>query len=381
MAYLSTENAIPAMTGDIQPIGKASASSFINRADPWKAFNRIQDVNGWTVNSSTNSWIMYEFPTAKIIRKYSIKSDAYPLRAPTSWTFEGSNDGVHFTVLDSRENIKPWTIYDTKSFEVTNNRYYKMYRVNIRANNSDTGATSIDQIEMFEYVHDYRYLISTDPGKYYSLQYQNETEIPYMKSPTSPSGEATASSAYNSSREPWHAFDGNSNTSWASNKAVGWLQYRFTELKKIKKYSILITGTSGRSPIRWTFEASLDGSTWDILDDQSNIDWGSQKYKEFVIPNEKYYSIYRLNVTKNSGSNSTLEIAELKMSENIDWLICIPFQRDDIHSKFGLTKNMVVDFNSELSGKKRIVHDAQSVGSGKIFRLTLTDKVTSIKVE
>ncbi|UII19990.1 gliding motility-associated C-terminal domain-containing protein [Fulvivirga ligni] len=87
-----------------------------------------------------------------------------------------------------------------------------------------------------------------------------------------------------------------------------WYQYESTTSipVKITKYTI----TSGndaadRDPKDWTFEASTDGSDWDVLDTKVNYTFESRgQTKTFLISgaSSEPYQYYRLNITANSGS-------------------------------------------------------------------------------
>lgn len=168
MAYLSTVNAIPAMTSNTAPSGIASASSENGSYQAWKAFDKVTGVYGWT-STATTAWIKYEFPKPIAIKKYSLKSDQYPNRTPKNWTFEGSNDGSNWIVIDTIVGQTAWGVNAVRTFETNNTTQYKMYRINVTANNGDTASVSIDEIEMFEIVYEYKALLQSN-SKAYSTQ-------------------------------------------------------------------------------------------------------------------------------------------------------------------------------------------------------------------
>lgn len=116
-------------------------------------------------------------------------------------------------------------------------------------------------------------------------EYILKDHVPVMTSATAPYGEVSTNSEF-SNYPIWQAFDGNDSTAGAFNNAVGnYVQYKFTNPIKIKKFMIQsVMGGNDTFEIR----GSNDGSIWETL-------------KSFVfsngtheIENEKYFIYYRL---------------------------------------------------------------------------------------
>lgn len=143
-----TENLIPIMTSNTTPSGIASASSIhTTNYDAWEAFDKIK-TNCWSTLSNSTGWIKYEFSEPQKISKYTILSAGSVARCPKNWTFEGSNDGVNWTVLDTRTNITVWSGTVKNEFVFNNTNLYIAYRINISANNGDTSYLQIAEMEM-----------------------------------------------------------------------------------------------------------------------------------------------------------------------------------------------------------------------------------------
>lgn len=146
-----TENLIPIMTSNTVPSGIASASNFLTDDPPWEAFDGIFNTGTevWTTNANvTTGWLAYEFSEPKIISKYSIYGKINnPTQSPRNWTFEGSNDGVTWIVLDTRTNQTTWTNNVPNEYEISNTTQYKRYRINITANNGSS-YLSIAELQM-----------------------------------------------------------------------------------------------------------------------------------------------------------------------------------------------------------------------------------------
>jgi hypothetical protein len=151
---VSDIDAIPVMTSNTTPSGIASASSEYNATfSAWKAFDNVNDAYGWmTSNGVTTGWLAYEFLNPIIVGKYTLTcySGTTASRMPKDWTFEGSNDGVNWTVLDIRKGEVGWSASEKRSYEFENDVPYQKYRINITANNGDSNYLSISDMEMME---------------------------------------------------------------------------------------------------------------------------------------------------------------------------------------------------------------------------------------
>jgi hypothetical protein len=122
--------------------GVASASSELDPFfDASKAFDGDCGSDWVNASGQTSGWIQYDFGLGneKIIKRYTIfsgVSNGTPDgRAPKTWTFEGSNDGTNFTVLDTQSisgNISGICSAPSE-FDITNQLPFQFYRLNITA--------------------------------------------------------------------------------------------------------------------------------------------------------------------------------------------------------------------------------------------------------
>lgn len=122
--------ATPAMTTNSSPSGSAISSSVYGSQQPYLAFAQDGSGTWWTSGALNTGWLGYVFSTPKVIKRYSLwgyNSGS----APYSWTFEASNDGSTWTVLDTRTTINTTNIWVDYSF--TNTTSYIYYRINISA--------------------------------------------------------------------------------------------------------------------------------------------------------------------------------------------------------------------------------------------------------
>jgi hypothetical protein len=138
---------IPQMTSNTTPSGTAAASS--NGASAWNVFDR-NTGSGWsTANTVTTGWLSYNFPTGKIIKRYGWFASIFGSTNPRTWTFEGSNNGSTWVVLDTQTAFTSGasTFY---SFDISaNTTSYTYYRINISAVNGG-GNIAIQELEMSE---------------------------------------------------------------------------------------------------------------------------------------------------------------------------------------------------------------------------------------
>lgn len=143
---LNIDTNIPYMTSNTSPKGIASASSETSTQHPYNAFDGIDNnTHTWATNSISTGWLSYKFDSPICICNYKISPTILNM-CPKNWTFEGSNDGTNWVVLDTRNNVTAWTIglYNTYSFNNTSKYLY--YKINISLN----GGSPYIQINEFK---------------------------------------------------------------------------------------------------------------------------------------------------------------------------------------------------------------------------------------
>ncbi|PYE51670.1 hypothetical protein HUB98_06515 [Paenibacillus barcinonensis] len=154
--YVPKETAVPIQTA---PSTKVFSSPLFQNSVyfAYRAFDGIDSVTPF-LGAGTNGFLGYEFDEPIIIRGYAIKSyvaSNSDLRTavPKDWTFEGSNDGANWTVLDARVN-QIWSIPATeeKEFAInpSNQKSFKFYRINWTTNNGYANYTAINELKMYK---------------------------------------------------------------------------------------------------------------------------------------------------------------------------------------------------------------------------------------
>ncbi|MBU3146898.1 Ig domain-containing protein, partial [Clostridium sp. CF012] len=147
---------VPIMTGYTTNGVTVSASSEHSTDYAWKAFDGgSSSGHQWSTYYSpnplvtnTSGWIKVDFGASKKIEKYTMRC-LYEKQAPKSWTFEGSQDGASWTVLDTRANEVNWTNVK-REYTFSNENQYKYYKLNVSANNGYYGNIIVCEIELMK---------------------------------------------------------------------------------------------------------------------------------------------------------------------------------------------------------------------------------------
>jgi hypothetical protein len=108
--------------------------------DPWKAFDSSY-ATFYEPNVNQRFSLEYEFDVGTVIEGYTlyiptdnddvIDSVPYSARdhAPDTWTFDGSMDGINWTVLDEKYDYVLWTNMRTPYIKINNKTAYTYYRI------------------------------------------------------------------------------------------------------------------------------------------------------------------------------------------------------------------------------------------------------------
>ncbi|MGY5342922.1 discoidin domain-containing protein [Paenibacillus glucanolyticus] len=384
MAYLSNENAIPLMTSNTTPSGVVSASSTFSVGNEWVAFTN--NSSDWrTANGHVEDWIRYDFPRKVCIGKYSIVPGSTITANPKMWLFEGSNDGINWTILDSKGNQTSWA--SSADYTIPNRVSYSKYRLNIGQNNGYATFTSLRQVMMYEYVFENKFLISSNDNNYYSINSSDPylNLIPAMTSDTTPQGVASTSSVMGSN-VAYKAFDnlftGNGWIADSGNLTDQWLAYQFVKPTILNKYTITVTYEKSTAPKDWFLQGSNDGLNWDVLDTRTGqIDWIISTKREYGFPNNQPYRIYRIFVTSNNGSLYYVHIGEMEMMEDRTSLIVIgnstPTEKDYLRN--GISMGTTIDFNKDMTNTSFVISNSTSLGTGRVFKKSIDTQKMTIK--
>ena len=266
------------------------------------------DADRWLANKANNMVVTYHFNDAtrvNTIRLYIPTTDTSETRAPKDWTFEGSNDGATWVVLDTRTEETGWTKREVRTYRFENDSSYAYYKFDCTAINGAADYLSLWEIEF--YTSDASLPIEVSKGGAGSVT---------SSSTTYSSNEYAASKAFDNNRA-------NSSGRWLAAKADNmYLVYHFKRATVVNGLSIFNGGGwegAKRAPKDWTLSGSHDGETWTVVDTQSdetgwafnsNTNLGEERYYSFG--NTTAYEYYKFNCTALNGATDTLQIWEME---------------------------------------------------------------------
>lgn len=141
-------------------------------------------------------------------------------------------------------------------------------------------------------------------GKYGYGEWELQAKVPTMTSNTTPYGEASASTEYDSNSKAWKAFDGNDSTYWASN-TIGtnqYIAYEFTTPVLVRRVVFRAWYSGGFIRVKDYEIQVYDGSDWVKLAEGT---YANNEHNEVVeLDGSTAYSKIRLYV-KNTYSSDT----------------------------------------------------------------------------
>lgn len=264
----------------------------------------------WNRNlSPAPVWLQFDYTTPQVFNQMSITFNVTTSvgRAPQAFIIQGSNDGGvggNWTDLNAQTQ-QSFTSGETKVYSFVNINSYRYYRLYI------TTAYTTSAIEVSEIAFS---LVTT------------------VDAPTiTTSSEAAGLPATN-------VIDGLTSTNWKSTSAPTvaapqWLQLQYSSPQTFNKVTITSCaynngeGYSSRDPRDWTIEGSNDATTWTILDTQNfslaefphcwvpkDDETQHEVPKQFSFTNTTAYTYYRMKITLNNQSSSSVMLSEIEFS-------------------------------------------------------------------
>jgi len=146
--YYLPNTSIPLMTSSTSPSGIVTWSTQTAGSEAYRAFDRNTATLWQTTAGVQSGTITYQFPSTKIIKKYYWRGSATSTTTPRNFTFEGSNDGSTFTILNTQTLINVGANGIFTSPVLANTTPYLYYRLNVTSTNG--GTLQIVEIEMTE---------------------------------------------------------------------------------------------------------------------------------------------------------------------------------------------------------------------------------------
>lgn len=89
----------------------------------------------WLTSSALPQRLTVQFGAAQVVRQYSITAgpSVGSTARPESWTFEGSNDGSTWDVLDTQTSVPAWSNLENRDYTLAAAATYLFYRLNVSA--------------------------------------------------------------------------------------------------------------------------------------------------------------------------------------------------------------------------------------------------------
>ncbi|MBU3020250.1 discoidin domain-containing protein [Aestuariibacter sp. A3R04] len=244
------------------------------------------------------SWISIAFEQAIPVNTLSITSanDA-PDRDPENVSLEASNDGEQWITLGEWAGLSFDDRFQTLDLPVDNSLAYTHYRMNVTKNKGDTSLMQIAEVEL------------SGPLEAAVVHSDSASEI-------------TARGFISDGEAPEMAFDGSSETKWLDDSGVpsetdpSWVDLAFASPVNVNTLAMISANDApSRDPENFSVLGSNDdGETWTTL-----ASWVGETFderferKSFSFQNAKSFSLYRINITKNAGDDSLMQVAELSL--------------------------------------------------------------------
>lgn len=132
----------------------ASASSEEPGFEAWHAFDNTNatDMDAWlTTTGMVTGYLQYrDSGGGAIVTEYYLTSRnaaSGGSEAPKSWTFEGSNDGMTWFVLDTQVGVV-FGNNELKKFSFINTTSYSYYKLNVTLNNGSANFVAVGELEI-----------------------------------------------------------------------------------------------------------------------------------------------------------------------------------------------------------------------------------------
>ncbi len=284
-------------TATLTARGAISAGEAISKAFDGDNQSKWLDNKG-IPSVEAPSWAIVKFAEAVPVSVLSITSanDA-DSRDPENFNLEASNDGVNWTPLASWAGVSFNGRFQTQDFGFNNSLAYRQYRLNITKNKGNDSLMQLAEIELMGPV--YPDLDHTDLG-----------------------GNITSRGAISASESADRVFDNDSKTKWLDNKGIptldapSWVQIDLATAKAVSTLALTSANDAdSRDPENFNLQGSNDGgATWSTIASYAGESFSKRAERRlFSTGNSLAFSSYRLNITKNKGNDSLMQVAEVEL--------------------------------------------------------------------
>jgi hypothetical protein len=128
--------------------GGVATDSANNTTNAGYAFD--QNSGSYWFYGGVTGWLKYDLGHTETVQRYTVISANDKVgRDPKDWQFQGSNDGVTWTTLDTQSGQAFANRFQLNSYTVATPGAYRYYRLNITSNNGDTGFVDLAELGLF----------------------------------------------------------------------------------------------------------------------------------------------------------------------------------------------------------------------------------------
>jgi hypothetical protein len=245
------------------------------------------NVNTKWLDYSATTWVKVTFATPTVLDAYSLTSaNDVPYRDPASWTLSGSNDGVTWTVIETRFGQSWASRYLTRDFVLsTRSAAYTQFRFDFVP--SVGSALQLAELELY-----------------------GASQTSVLITPSSYSARGQANRTYAISK----LFDGQNSTKWVDNSGSTWVKVAMQSATTMQRYTITSAADYPQyDPVSWTLSGSNDGTNWIVIETRTAQSWSSRGLKrEFTLASaSSKYLWFRFDFKTATGYNKT-QLAEMQ---------------------------------------------------------------------
>jgi hypothetical protein len=245
------------------------------------------NVNTKWLDYSDTTWVKVTFATPTVLDVYSLTSaNDVPYRDPASWTLSGSNDGVTWTVIETRFGQSWASRYLTRDFVLsTRSAAYTQFRFDFVP--SVGSALQLAELELYG---------------------ASQVSVQITPSSYSARGQANRTCAISK------LFDGRNSTKWVDNSGSTWVKVAMQSATTMHRYTITSAADYPQyDPVSWTLSGSNDGTNWTVIETRTAQSWSSRGLKrEFTLASaSSTYLWFRFNFKTATGYNKT-QLAEMQ---------------------------------------------------------------------
>ncbi|MFH0977887.1 MAG: LamG-like jellyroll fold domain-containing protein, partial [Candidatus Woesearchaeota archaeon] len=309
--YMSNATDItPAMSSDTAPSPyNCSVSPPEDGSYPaWRAFdNSIYTVGGIFIG--TVGWWKFYFGSnnAKVVRWYKITGYSITTFSPNTWTFQGSNNDIAWTTLDTRTGIT-WTASEAKTFTLSGNpNAYLYYRLSVSSNNGAAN-TAIYELELMGTLRETVTSQSSNLSKGWAFAVDSKSL--YFDYSTNGTNSFTKSASWSPSNNVWYhvaAVRSQNNLTFYVNGTRQGVKQNLTGVTVYNSQALLKVGARNYSVAANYFNGSIDELriSKGIARWTSNFTMPTQPYDDYGLFYKGSTGTTNALIGGSSGSTST----------------------------------------------------------------------------